>query len=95
MGGHPSVKFNKNNMTKKITLEIPESLEEVEVAEWVKVKVERHLRAIEEAKKVSIDEVIKPMMADFDEKNGLKKEVKEEVIVDGEPIKPLDDSLRL
>jgi hypothetical protein len=82
-------------MTKKITLEIPSSLEEKEVAEWVKVKVERHLRAIEEAKKVSIDEVIKPMMAEFDEKNGLKKEVKEEVIVDGEPIKTLDDSLRL
>jgi hypothetical protein len=76
-------------MTKKITLEIPNSLSEVEVVEWVKVKVERHLRAIEEAKKVSIDEVIKPMMAEFDEKNGLKKEVKEEVIVDGEPIKPL------
>jgi hypothetical protein len=82
-------------MTKKITLEIPESLSEVEVAEWVKVKVERHLRAIEEAKKVSIDEIIKPMMAEFDDKNGLKKEVKEEVIVDGEPIKTLDDSLRL
>jgi copper chaperone CopZ len=82
-------------MTKKITLEIPNSLSEVEVVEWVKVKVERHLRAIEEAKKVSIDEVIKPMMAEFDEKNGLKKEVKEEVIVDGEPIKTLDDSLRL
>ena len=82
-------------MTKKITLEIPESLSEVEVAEWVKVKVERHLRAIEEAKKVSIDEIIKPMMAEFDDKNGLKKELKEEVIVDGEPIKTLDDSLRL
>jgi hypothetical protein len=90
-------------MTKKITLEIPSSLEEKEVAEWVKVKVERHLRAIEEAKVASVDEIIKPMMAEFDEKNGLKVAEKvseeqakvEEVIVDGEPIKPLDDSLRL
>jgi hypothetical protein len=64
-------------MTKKITLEIPESLEEVEVAEWVKVKVERHLRAIEEAKVASVDEIIKPDLDIYDEKNGLK--VKEEV----------------
>jgi hypothetical protein len=63
-------------MTKKITLEIPESLSEVEVKEWVKVKVERHLRAIEEAKVVSVEEIIKPMLSDFDEKNGLKVEVK-------------------
>jgi hypothetical protein len=75
--------------TKKIELEVPTTLSDEDIKTWVKVKVERHLRAIEEAKKVSIYEVIKPMMAEFDEKNGLKKEVKEEVIVDGEPIKPL------
>ena len=74
---------------KKITLEIPESLEEKEVAEWVKIKVERHLRAIEEAKVVSVEEIIKPMLADFDEKNGLKveeKPIEEKPIEDVKPI---------
>jgi hypothetical protein len=66
-------------MTKKITLEIPDSLSEVEVVEWVKVKVERHLRAIEEAKVPSVDAIIKPKMDEYDEKNGLK--VKEEIEV--------------
>ncbi len=69
-------------MTKQITIEIPESLDEKEVVEWVKVKVERHLRAIEEAKVPSVDAIIKPKMDEYDEKNGLK--VKEEV---KEPIK--------
>ena len=77
-------------MTKKITLEIPSSLEEKEVAEWVKIKVERHLRAIEEAKVVSVEEIIKPMLADFDEKNGLKvveeKPIEEKPIEDVKPI---------
>jgi hypothetical protein len=68
---------------KKITLEIPESLSEKEVAEWVKVKVERHLRAIEEAKVASVDEIIKPGLDEYDEKNGLK--VVEEKPID-EPI---------
>jgi hypothetical protein len=56
----------------KITLEVPDTLSEKEVAEWVKVKVERHLRAIEEAKVVSVDAIIKPKMDEYDEKNGLK-----------------------
>jgi hypothetical protein len=64
---------------KQIVLEIPESLEEKEVAEWVKVKVERHLRAIEEAKVPSVDAIIKPDLDEYDEKNGLK--VKEEIEV--------------
>ena len=81
--------------TKKIELEVPTTLSDEDIKTWVKVKVERHLRAIEEAKVASVDEIIKPMIAEFDEKNGLKKEVKEEIIVDGEPIKTLDDSLRL
>ena len=59
-------------MIKKITLEIPDSLSEKEVAEWVKIKVERHLRAIEEAKVVSVDSIIKPDLDLYDEKNGLK-----------------------
>ena len=84
--------------TQIIKVEVPVTLDEKEVLEWVKIKVERHLRAIEEAKVVSVEEIIKPMLADFDEKNGLKaevkpiEEVKEEIIVDGEPIKPLDDT---
>jgi len=69
-------------MTKKITLEIPESLSEKEVAEWVKIKVERHLRAIEEAKVVPVDTIIKPDLDLYDEKNGLRvieeKPIKEE-----------------
>ena len=77
-------------MTKKITIEIPKSLSEKEVIEWVKVKVERHLRTIEQAKVTSVDEIIKPDLDLYDEKNGLKveepikpEELKEEVI---EPI---------
>ena len=69
---------------KKLTLEIPESLEEKEVAEWVKIKVERHLRAIEEDKVPSVDAIIKPKMDEYDEKNGLKvkEEVKEEEVME-------------
>ena len=78
--------------TKKITLEIPESLDEKEVCEWVKIKVERHLRAIEEAKVVSVDEIIKPVLDDYDTKNGLKVAPIEEKPIDEKPIeveKPL------
>jgi hypothetical protein len=64
---------------KKITLEIPEDLDEKEVAGWVKIKVERRLRKIEQAKVPSIDAIIKPTLDEYDEKNGLK--VKEEIEV--------------
>ena len=65
---------------KKITLEIPESLEEKEVASWVKIKVERHLREIEEAKVPSVDAIIKPAIDEYEEKNGLRVKPIEEVV---------------
>jgi hypothetical protein len=68
-------------MTKKITLEIPESLTEKEVAEWVKVKVQRHLTAIEQAKVTPIESIIKSDLDEYDEKNGLKVEPEEPIEV--------------
>jgi len=59
-------------MTKKLTVEIPEGLDEKEVLGWVKIKVERHLRAIEQAKVASVDSIIKPQLDNFDACNGLK-----------------------
>jgi hypothetical protein len=57
---------------KKITLEIPDGLDEKKVVEWVKIKVQRHLTEIEQAKVASIDDIIKPDLDLYDEKNGLK-----------------------
>jgi hypothetical protein len=84
--GFLAVEAGRNVISISSQNSFPELEQQVREAERRGEKVRR---AIEEAKKVSIDEVIKPMIAEFDEKNGLKKEVKEEVIVDGEPIKPL------
>ena len=61
---------------KKITLEIPKSLDEKEVLEWVRIKVDRHIRAIKEKEVPTIDALVKPLMDDFDAKNKLVAEVK-------------------
>ena len=95
-------------MTKKITIEVPADFtaEQVkEVQEFAMVKVDRILRAtevvpvaIKEANDTKVDECLLAMnlrtkFAKVEEKP--VEEPKEEFIVDGEPIKPLDDSLRL
>jgi hypothetical protein len=66
---------------KKITIEIPDTLDETEVKAWVQIKVERHLRAIKEPEVQSVDALIKPDLDDYKEKNGLTEvtEVVEEV----------------
>jgi hypothetical protein len=56
-----------------INIEIPDTLDEKEVKECVKIKVERHLRLLEVAKQPSIESVIKPDLDLYDEKNGLKE----------------------
>jgi hypothetical protein len=63
---------------KQITIKIPDTLTDQEVVEWVKVEVERHLRAIEKAKVPSVDAIIKPELNLYDQAN-LK--VKEEIEV--------------
>jgi hypothetical protein len=64
---------------KKITLEIPESLNDKEVVEWVKIKVQRHLTSIEQAKVASIDDIIKPDLDEYDTLNGLVEVVEEPI----------------
>jgi hypothetical protein len=61
---------------KKITLEIPKSLDEKEVLEWVRIKVDRHIRAIKEKEVPTVDALVKPIMDDFDAKNKLVADVK-------------------
>jgi hypothetical protein len=60
---------------KKITIEVPDTLNETEVKDWVLIKVERHLRAIEEPKLTSVKEVLEPMLEEYKTKNNIIKEI--------------------
>jgi len=58
-------------LTKEIKIQIPSSLDEQEAKEWMLVKVERHIRAIKEKEVVSVDDLVKPFVKDFKDKNGI------------------------
>jgi hypothetical protein len=60
----------------KITLEVPVTLDEKEVVEWVRIKVDRHIRAIKEKEVPTVDDLVKPILDDFDVKNKLTADVK-------------------
>lgn len=67
-------------MTKKITLEIPSTMQDEEVKEWVRVVVERHLTAIEKAKVTSVAELVAPHLVEYDTKNNIRQVVEKEVV---------------
>ena len=76
--------------TQIIKVEVPITLDEKEVLEWVRIKVDRHLRAIKEKEVPTVDALVKPIMDDYDAKNKLVADVKP---IDEKPIeeKPIEE----
>ena len=77
--------------TQKITIEVPLTLSEKEVLEWVRIKVDRHIRAIKEKEVPTIDALVKPILDDFDVKNKLvvEKPIEEKPVE--EPVEGLKE----